>query len=66
MAVQRTANASERPGAACKTAEAGDDAPFERLPAALAAPFDVRSAFASLAEPAPAEVTADYRTFRGT
>jgi uncharacterized protein YdiU (UPF0061 family) len=41
-------------------------APTERLLAVLAAPFDEREAEAAYAEPAPALVTAGYRTFCGT
>ena len=44
----------------------GDLAPFERLLAALARPFDEAPAFAHYAEPAPAALTAGYRTFCGT
>ncbi|MDE2612803.1 MAG: YdiU family protein [Burkholderiales bacterium] len=44
----------------------GDLAPFERLLAALRRPFDENDAQAPYAEPAPAEVTAGYRTFCGT
>lgn len=51
---------------ALAAATAGDLAPFERLLAAVARPFDERAAFADLAEPAPAELTAGYQTFCGT
>jgi uncharacterized protein YdiU (UPF0061 family) len=44
----------------------GDLAPFQRLLAALQRPFDERPDVADLAEPAPAAVTACYRTFCGT
>ncbi len=44
----------------------GDLAPFERLLAALREPFEERPAFAAYAQPAPAAVTASYRTFCGT
>ena len=44
----------------------GDLAPFERLLDALRRPFDDAPALARYAEPAPAEVTARYRTFCGT
>ncbi|MFN0182258.1 MAG: protein adenylyltransferase SelO [Aquabacterium sp.] len=44
----------------------GDLAPFQRLLAALQQPYDERSDVADLAEPAPAAVTACYRTFCGT
>jgi uncharacterized protein YdiU (UPF0061 family) len=44
----------------------GDLAPFEALLAALRRPFDDDPALAPYAEPAPAEVTAGYRTFCGT
>ena len=44
----------------------GDLAPFERLLQALRRPFDEHPDDAPLAEPAPAEVTACYRTFCGT
>jgi uncharacterized protein YdiU (UPF0061 family) len=44
----------------------GDLAPFERLLAALATPYDGASAMAPYAEPAPAAVTACYQTFCGT
>lgn len=43
-----------------------DLAPTERLVAALRAPFTLDPALARYAEPAPAEVTAAYRTFCGT
>ncbi len=46
--------------------EEGDLAPFERLLAALREPFEERPAFAAYAQPAPAAVTASYRTFCGT
>jgi uncharacterized protein YdiU (UPF0061 family) len=44
----------------------GDLAPFERLLAALRQPWDEAPEHARYAEPAPAEVTACYRTFCGT
>ena len=44
----------------------GDLAPFERLLEALRHPYDERPEFAAYAEPAPAAVTACYRTFCGT
>lgn len=44
----------------------GDLAPFERLLAALARPYDEAPELASFAEPAPDAVTACYRTFCGT
>jgi serine/tyrosine/threonine adenylyltransferase len=50
-------------------AAASDDAdlaPFERLLAALLRPFDDGPELAPYAEPAPADVTAAYRTFCGT
>ena len=50
-------------------AAASDDddlAPFESLLAALRQPFDETPALAPYGEPAPAEVTACYRTFCGT
>lgn len=43
-----------------------DLGPFERLLAALRRPFDERPEDAAYAEPAPAAVTACYRTFCGT
>jgi len=43
-----------------------DLAPFEHLLAVLHHPFDAREEDAAYAEPAPAEVTAGYRTFCGT
>ncbi len=46
--------------------EHGDLAPFEALLAALREPFDEVPGRARFAEPAPAEVTAGYRTFCGT
>lgn len=46
--------------------EYGDLAPFERLLAVLAQPFDERQEDALYAEPAPAAVTASYQTFCGT
>jgi uncharacterized protein YdiU (UPF0061 family) len=45
---------------------ANDLAPFERLLAALRTPYSDDPALARYAEPAPPEVTADYRTFCGT
>jgi len=44
----------------------GDLAPFERLLQALHRPFDEHPDDAPFAEPAPAAVTACYRTFCGT
>jgi uncharacterized protein YdiU (UPF0061 family) len=44
----------------------GDLGPFERLLAALRRPFAVDAGTAPYGEPAPAEVTACYRTFCGT
>ncbi len=46
--------------------QAGDLAPFERLLDAVRRPFAATPAQAPYAEPAPAEVTAAYRTFCGT
>ena len=43
-----------------------DLAPFERLLGVLAQPFDERPGLDNHAAPAPAEVTAGYRTFCGT
>jgi len=51
---------------ALAAATAGDLAPFERLLDALRRPFDETPEFTAYAEPAPAEVTARYRTFCGT
>ena len=44
----------------------GDLEPFERLLGAVRRPYDEAPELASFAEPAPAEVTANYRTFCGT
>jgi uncharacterized protein YdiU (UPF0061 family) len=44
----------------------GDLAPFERLLDAVRRPYDESPELAPYAEPAPAEVTACYRTFCGT
>jgi uncharacterized protein YdiU (UPF0061 family) len=44
----------------------GDLQPFRALLAALQLPYDEDSAVARYAQPAPAEVTAGYRTFCGT
>jgi len=44
----------------------GDLAPFERLLDALRQPYDESGKLAPYAEPAPAAVTACYRTFCGT
>ena len=44
----------------------GNLAPFEQLLDALRRPYNETSASARYAEPAPAEVTACYRTFCGT
>jgi serine/tyrosine/threonine adenylyltransferase len=46
--------------------EHGDFAPFDRLLAAIAQPFDERAELADYAQPAPAQVTACYKTFCGT
>ncbi len=46
--------------------EADDFGPFERLLDALRRPFEERAERAPYAEPAPAAVTASYRTFCGT
>jgi uncharacterized protein YdiU (UPF0061 family) len=46
--------------------DAGDLAPFERLLDALGRPYDEAPELAHYAEPAPAHVTACYRTFCGT
>ena len=46
--------------------EARDLAPFERLLNALTQPYDDAGDVAPYAEPAPAAVTASYRTFCGT
>ena len=46
--------------------EHGDLTPFERLCEALRRPYDETDALAPYAEPAPAAVTACYRTFCGT
>ena len=46
--------------------DAGDLAPFERLLAALCRPYDDTPQHAAYAEPAPAALTACYRTFCGT
>ena len=46
--------------------ERDDQAPFERLLAALRNPFEEEPAHAAYAEPAPAAVTACYQTFCGT
>jgi uncharacterized protein YdiU (UPF0061 family) len=43
-----------------------DMKPFENLLAALQRPYDEDPAYARYAEPAPAHVTAGYRTFCGT
>ena len=51
---------------ALAAATAGDLAPFERLLAAVRRPFDEAPELAAYAEPAPAAVTACYRTFCGT
>jgi uncharacterized protein YdiU (UPF0061 family) len=44
----------------------GDLGPFERLLEALRRPYDEDPAQARYAEPAPAALTAGYRTFCGT
>ena len=46
--------------------EDGDLRPFERLLAAVRRPFEESAELAAYAEPAPASVTACYRTFCGT
>jgi uncharacterized protein YdiU (UPF0061 family) len=46
--------------------ERGDLQPLELLLAALRRPFDDNPAYAHLADPAPAAVTACYKTFCGT
>ena len=46
--------------------ERDDLEPFERLLQVLANPFEERTGFDDLVEPAPAEVTAGYQTFCGT
>jgi len=46
--------------------ERDDFAPFERLLRVLEHPFDEREEDAAFADPAPAEMTACYRTFCGT
>ncbi|MCO5119405.1 MAG: YdiU family protein [Burkholderiaceae bacterium] len=46
--------------------DADDLAPFERLLEALRNPFDESPEYAAYAEPAPAALTAGYRTFCGT
>jgi uncharacterized protein YdiU (UPF0061 family) len=51
---------------ALAAATEGDLAPFESLLAALRRPFDDDPALARYAEPAPAALTAGYRTFCGT
>ena len=43
-----------------------DLAPFEALLAAVRRPYDDAAELALYAEPAPADVTACYRTFCGT
>lgn len=51
---------------ALAAAEAGELAPFQRLLEAVRHPFDEDPARAPLAEPAPAEFMAGFRTFCGT
>jgi uncharacterized protein YdiU (UPF0061 family) len=51
---------------AAASAEVPDLGPFERLLEALRHPFDELPERARYAEPAPAEVTAGYRTYCGT
>jgi len=46
--------------------EEGNLEPFERLLDALRRPYDEAPELAAYAEPAPAAVTAGYRTFCGT
>jgi len=58
---------NQRVEEALAAATNGDDlVPFERLLAALRRPFDTAPELAPFSEPAPAEVTAGYRTFCGT
>ena len=51
---------------ALEAATGGDLEPFRRLSEVLADPFEERPGLESYAEPAPAELNADYRTFCGT
>jgi uncharacterized protein YdiU (UPF0061 family) len=46
--------------------EQGDLGPLHHMLAALREPFEEKAEFARYAEPAPAPVTACYRTFCGT
>ncbi|HMW22418.1 MAG TPA: hypothetical protein PKC59_03190, partial [Burkholderiaceae bacterium] len=46
--------------------DTGDLAPFERLLAAVQAPWDEQPGRERYAQPAPVEVTARYQTFCGT
>jgi len=46
--------------------DGGDFAPFERLLDAVRRPYDEAGELVPYAEPAPAAVTACYRTFCGT
>ena len=46
--------------------DTGDLAPFERLLEAVRQPYDETLELAAYGEPAPAAVTANYRTFCGT
>jgi uncharacterized protein YdiU (UPF0061 family) len=46
--------------------DSGDLAPFERLLAAVRRPYEASTEQAAYAEPAPAALTAGYRTFCGT
>jgi uncharacterized protein YdiU (UPF0061 family) len=46
--------------------DSGDLAPFERLLAAVSRPYEASAEQAAYAEPAPAALTAGYRTFCGT
>jgi uncharacterized protein YdiU (UPF0061 family) len=58
---------NQRVEEALEAASTQDDlGPFERLLAAVRAPFDELPEHASYAEPAPAAVTARYQTFCGT
>jgi uncharacterized protein YdiU (UPF0061 family) len=51
---------------ALAAANQDDLGPLHTLLDALASPFEEREAWAHLATPAPAEVTARYQTFCGT
>ncbi|KQW47844.1 hypothetical protein ASC77_15590 [Nocardioides sp. Root1257] len=52
--------------AALSAASAGDLAPFDELLAVVRAPYDERPGLEAYADPAPADVSAGYRTFCGT